>query len=66
MGTTPVIVEVKTTFGGSNPAENLTDDQLDRLRRAGRLLQPQALRIDLITVTLSARGADLRWLRGVA
>jgi putative endonuclease len=61
-----VIVEVKTAVrsSGFDPAENVDRRKADALRRAGAWLGVG--RIDLVTVVIDDRGADVRWTPAVA
>jgi Holliday junction resolvase-like predicted endonuclease len=59
-----VAVEVKTRVG-AEPVEEFTAEKAARLRRAGARLPRRPDRYDLVTVRLSADGADVRWLPGV-
>ncbi len=64
MGGSLVVVEVKTRVG-IDPIEEMTDLKAERLRRSGGRLARRPDRYDLVTVRLTARGADLRWLPGI-
>ncbi len=61
-----VAVEVKTGIGGSALPEDHFDDEKERhVRRAAAGLDPPVWRVDLVTVTLTAAGATVRWLPDV-
>jgi putative endonuclease len=64
IGSVLVLVEVKTRIG-ADPAEALTGDKAERLRRSGARLRRRPDRYDLVAVRLSANGAEVRWLPAV-
>jgi Holliday junction resolvase-like predicted endonuclease len=59
-----VAVEVKTRVG-ADPIEEMTGFKAERLRRSGGRLPVRPRRYDLVTVRLSAEGAEVRWLPAV-
>ena len=59
-----VAVEVKTRVG-ADPVEELTDLKIERLHRSGGRMTRRPDRYDLVTVRLTAVGAEVRWLPGV-
>lgn len=64
MGGALVAVEVKTRVG-ADPIEGMTDLKAERLRRSGGRMSRHPDRYDLVTVWLTAGGAELRWLPGI-
>ena len=58
---TVVAVEVKTRQGG-DPLLAFTAAKEQRVRTAMALVRPAPHRLDLVTVTVSAFGVDIRWL----
>ena len=64
MGQALVAVEVKTR-SYADPVEELTDLKVERVRRSGDRLSRRPDRYDLVTVRLTARGAEVRWLPSV-
>jgi hypothetical protein len=60
-----VAVEVKTRIG-SDPRDGYTPQKADRVWASAGRLRPRPRRVDLVTVTLSDAGADIRWIPGVS
>jgi len=65
-----VVVEVKTVVAaGSDPVrpeDAFTAAKARTVRRLANQLDPRALRVDLVAITLIESGARIRWLRSVA
>jgi putative endonuclease len=61
-----IAFEVKTTTDGVDPTESIDRRKLDALDRAIAGLPVAVHRLDVIAVTITARGADVRWLRHVS
>jgi Holliday junction resolvase-like predicted endonuclease len=59
-----VAVEVKTRVG-SDPRTAYTALKADRVWAAVGRLTPRPQRVDLVAVTLTPQGADIRWVPGV-
>lgn len=59
-----IAVEVKTR-SYADPVEEMTDLKIERVRRSGDRLPRRPDRYDLVTVRLTARGAEVRWLPSV-
>ena len=64
-GTACVAIEVKTTSHGSDPADAVDDRKLALLERTASSLGMAINRIDIVAVTLSPNGIEVRWLRAV-
>jgi len=64
-GTACVAIEVKTTAHGSDPADAVDDRKLALLERTVSSLGMAINRIDIVAVTLSPNGIEVRWLRAV-
>ena len=60
-----VAVEVKTRVGAGDPRQAYTKEKSDNVRRALGGLRPRPSRVDLVAVSLTATGADLRWIPAV-
>ena len=58
-----VAVEVKARVGTAvDPIANFTPAKAARVRPAARLLDPPVHRVDLVTVSFTKGGADVRWV----
>lgn len=58
-------VEVKTRVGVGDPREAYTKEKSDNVWRTLNGLRPRPSRVDLIAVSLTAAGVDLRWIPSV-
>ena len=61
-----IAFEVKTTTDGVDPTEAIDRRKLDALDRAIAALPVTVQRLDVISVKITVRGAEVRWLRDVS
>jgi putative endonuclease len=61
-----IAFEVKTTTDGVDPTEAVDRRKLEVLERAISALPIPVQRLDVIAVSITARGAGVRWLRDVS